>query len=167
MRRGCYRLILLFYAEWNETAARGARKSSRSLWIYEKDTGQKRYSVTTSAGIKIQPYFDVPAPSDANLYYFRVQSEPIDADTVQLWIASSTAMGLKRLLGSLTREKVSEAVLTLAQAGAHPITPADPEHDMAVPVPISIAAHTALIAMWDGAVSDEHRAQLLLKALAN
>ena len=48
--------------------------------MYEKITKQKRYSVTTSAGIKIQPYFDVPPPNDQNLYYFRVQSEPIDTD---------------------------------------------------------------------------------------
>ncbi len=31
----------LYYAEWNVTPARGARKSSRSLWIYEKDTGKR------------------------------------------------------------------------------------------------------------------------------
>ena len=46
----------VYYAEWNETAARGARKGSKSLWIYEKNSNKKRYSVTTSAGIKIQPY---------------------------------------------------------------------------------------------------------------
>jgi len=74
----------LFYAEWNETSARGARKSRRSLWIYEKHTVRKQFSVTTSAGIKIQPYFDVPAPSDTNLYYFRVQSKPVGIDTIQI-----------------------------------------------------------------------------------
>jgi hypothetical protein len=30
-----------YYAMWNNTAARGARKSSRSLWIYDKETEQK------------------------------------------------------------------------------------------------------------------------------
>lgn len=105
----------LFFAEWNETAARGVRKPSRSLWIFEKSTNQKRYSVTTSAGIKIQPYFDVPAPSDPNLCYFRVQSEPVDAETIHLWIAASTALGLQSHLGALTREKVSDAVLNLAR----------------------------------------------------
>ncbi len=156
----------LFYAEWNETAARGVRKPSRSLWIFEKDTNQKRYSVTTSAGIKIQPYFDVPAPSDSNLSYFRVQSEPLDTETIQLWVAASTALALQHHLGGLTRELVSEAVLNLAQKGAHQMTPANPEHDLAVPVPISIVAHTALMSLWEGAVSDEHRAQLLLKELS-
>ena len=51
-----------YFAQWNKTPARGTRKASKSLWIYEKETKQKRYSVTTSAGIKIQPYFDVPSP---------------------------------------------------------------------------------------------------------
>lgn len=156
----------IFYAEWNDTAARGARKSSRSLWIYEKETGQKRYSVTTSAGIKIQPYFDVPAPSDSNLYYFRVQSEPVNSDTIQIWISASTALALQHHLGSLTRENVSDAILKLAQTGAHEVAPANPENDLAVPVPISVTAHAALLSMWDTAVSDEHRAQLLLKALS-
>ena len=78
--------------EWNITPARGVRKASKSLWIYDSSTRQKRYSVTTSAGIKIQPYFDVPPPSDENLYYFRVQSEPLDSDTTLLWVASSTAL---------------------------------------------------------------------------
>lgn len=45
-----------YYAQWNETPARGARKGSKSLWIYHRETNQKRHSVTTSAGIKIQPY---------------------------------------------------------------------------------------------------------------
>lgn len=59
-----------FYAEWSITPARGSRKSSRSLWIYEKNTGKKRYSVTTTAGAKIQPYFDIPAPNNKYLYHF-------------------------------------------------------------------------------------------------
>lgn len=92
-----------FYAEWNDTGVRGARKSSRSLWIYEKATHKKRYSVTTSAGIKIQPYFDVPAPSDPDLFYFRVQGEqvPGDPSTTWLWTAAATAAALKAKLGSL------------------------------------------------------------------
>jgi hypothetical protein len=154
-----------YYAEWNETAAKGARKPSRSLWIFDRTTNQKRYSVTTSAGIKIQPYFDVPAPSDPNLLYFRVQSEPVDDDTVQLWIAASTAFALKQHLGELTRETVSAAVLKLEQRGVHLISPPNSDDDLAVPVQISKSAFVALLTMWEGAVSDEHRAQLLLKEL--
>ncbi|HRY14509.1 MAG TPA: hypothetical protein P5330_01380 [Candidatus Competibacteraceae bacterium] len=60
-----------FIAEWHENEGKGARKASKSLWIYEKDTGQKKYSVTTSAGAKIQPYFDVPPASNPNVYFFQ------------------------------------------------------------------------------------------------
>jgi hypothetical protein len=100
-----------YTSEWNVTPARGARKASKSLWIYDKNTGQKRYSVTTSAGIKIQPYFDVPLPSDKNLCYFRAQSEPLDATTIRLWVSASTAHALKNELGSLDSSIVSAAIL--------------------------------------------------------
>ncbi|QVQ36532.1 hypothetical protein KHQ08_15620 [Pseudochrobactrum algeriensis] len=154
-----------YYAEWNETTARGTRKASKSLWVYDRDTNQKRFSVTTNAGIKIQPYFDVPPPNDPNLYFFRVQSEPVDLDTIFLWVASSTAKALKAELGELTRERVSLAVAKLVELGAHNIAPSDPEEDYAVPIPISIEAHILLTRSWEG-VSDEHYAQLLLKSFA-
>lgn len=154
-----------FTAEWNITPARGARKASKSLWIYDKDTRQKRYSVTTSAGIKIQPYFDVPLPSDENLYYFRVQSEPINATTVRLWISAATASAIKIKLGSLDSATVSTAILhTVERVGS--IEQAPEEDDgLAVGIDISKEAHNLLVATWE-AVSDEHRAQLLLTALA-
>jgi hypothetical protein len=155
----------LFYSEWNETAAKGARKASRSLWIYEKSTGQKRFSVTTSAGIKIQPYFDVPAPSDPNLFYFRVQSVPIDSRTVQLWVAASTALALQRKIGDLTKENVSKAVLRLSKMDPELVMTSNDEHYLAVPIEMSAKAHAALLTIWKDAVSDEHRAQLLVKAL--
>lgn len=153
-----------YFAEWNVTPARGVRKASKSLWIYNKATKQKRYSVTTSAGIKIQPYFDVPPPSDPNLYYFRVQSEPLDADTILLWVASSTAKALEDLLGSLDRDVVSAAITEVLAKGVIPSAASNPEEDLAVPIPVTATVHTQLLAAWD-AVSDEHRAQLLLKAL--
>jgi len=74
----------LYYAEWNVTPARGARKPSKSLWVYEKDTGKKKYSVTTTAGAKIQPYFDVPAPNDQHLYHFKVQGVIVDGGLVKV-----------------------------------------------------------------------------------
>ena len=153
-----------YYAEWNTTPTRGVRKASKSLWIYDRKTNQKRYSVTTSAGIKIQPYFDVPAPSDPNLCYFRVQSEPISADTICLWVASSTANALAQWLGSLDRDVVSAAVDQVLSGETAPSTATNPDEDLAVPIPLSIEAHSHLVAAWD-AISDEHRAQLLLKAL--
>lgn len=154
----------LFYAEWSTTPARGARKGSKSLWVYEKNTNKKRYSVTTSAGIKIQPYFDVPSPTDANLYYFRVQSEPIGTDTVLLWVAAATAGGLEHRLGSLERDVVSAAIMEVLSQQTAPVPAADVLPDVAVAIPLTVEAHERLTAAWD-AVSDEHRAQLLLKAL--
>lgn len=153
-----------YFAEWNTTPARGVRKPSKSLWVYDKSTNRKRYSITTSAGIKIQPYFDVPPPSDANLYCFRVQGEPVSPDTVLLWVASSTANALKECLGSLDRDAVSAAVSGVLARGVIPAGATNPEEDLAVPIPINAAVHTRLLAAWD-AVSDGHRAQLLLKAL--
>ena len=152
------------FAEWNETPARGTRKPSKSLWIYELATSQKRYSVTTSAGIKIQPYFDVPPPSDPNLYCFRVQSEPIAPNTVRLWAAASTAGALKERLGSLDRDIVSAAILEVVPQGTIPISATRSEDDLAVPILITVEAHTLLFGASD-AVSDEHYMQLLLRAL--
>lgn len=154
-----------FVAEWNETPARGARKASRSLWIYDRATNQKRYSVTTTAGAKIQPYFDVPPPQDPYLCHFRAQSEPSGADTILLWVASSTARALKDRLGTLDRDAVSAAVIQVIADGVIPFSETNPEEDLAVAVPVSLEAHTQLLSAWD-AVSDEHRAQLLLKALS-
>jgi len=154
-----------YAAEWNVTPARGARKASKSLWIYDRDTNQKRYSVTTSAGIKIQPYFDVPPPSDKNLYYFRVQSEPVDATTVRLWVSATTARTLECKLGSLDSTTVSNAILkTVKRVGKIVQVPTE-DSELAVAIDISKEAHSQLFAACE-AVSDEHCAQLLLKALA-
>ena len=152
-----------FYAEWNETAARGARKASKSLWIYEKATGQKRYSVTTSAGIKIQPYFDVPPPNDSNLAYFRVQSEPLDDDTIILWVAAATAAQLKQRLGSIEKETVSKAVCEATQKFREDDEFSIDDQHPAVPIHVSKDAFV-LLEHWNG-VSDDHRIQLLIKSL--
>jgi hypothetical protein len=154
-----------FTAEWNFTPAKGIRKASKSLWIYDKDTKKKRYSVTTSAGIKIQPYFDVPLPSDKNLCYFRVQSEPIDDLTVRLWISAATAHALQVKLGSLDSSIVSTAIIDAIARVGNIDQPPERSDEMAVAVCISKDAHMQLITAWE-AVSDEHRAQLLLKALS-
>lgn len=152
-----------FTAEWNITPAKGTRKASKSLWIYERDTKRKRYSVTTSAGIKIQPYFDVPTPSDENLYYFRVQSEPV-GNAIRLWISAATANALKAKLGSLDSPTVSDAIIKATERLSNNVEAAEVDDGLAVPVDISKEAHTQLLSAWE-AVSDEHHAQLLLKAL--
>lgn len=153
-----------YYAEWNETAARGVRKPSKSLWIYEKSTNKKVYSVTTSAGIKIQPYFDVPAPSDPNLSYYRVQSEPLDDDTIILWVAAATAAQLKARLGSIDKNVVSDAVIAAAQKPLKDEGFSIDDLQSAIPIPVTKAAFDLLLKHWE-AVSDDHRIQLLIQSL--
>lgn len=153
-----------YFAEWNITPPRGARKGSKSLWIYERETHKKRYSVTTSAGIKIQPYFDVPAPSDANLYYFRVQSEPIDSDTVQIWVSATTARAIRNILGDLDKESVSDAIVRSAKTTVVQEVSLVSEPALAVAIPITKRAFDLFRSVWEG-VSDEHRAQLFLQTL--
>lgn len=154
-----------YYAEWNITPPRGARKGSKSLWIFERTSNKKRYSVTTSAGIKIQPYFDIPAPSDSNLYYFRVQSEPIDYDTVQIWVSASTARSLERLLGNLNKDTVSEAILKAARSSRVRDSAIGSEPEIAIAIRLNKRAFDLFCSNWEG-VSDEHRAQLLIDALS-
>lgn len=152
-----------FYAVWNRTPPRGVRKASRSLWIYDKLMQRKRYSVTTSAGIKIQPYFEVPHPSDPNLAYFRVQSEPVNEDTISLWVTAETAADVRRYLGSTDKEVVSQAVLTKAdEKSIRQFAPID-DLDLAVPIHISRHAHQLLVDKWRG-VNDDQSVQLFLQA---
>lgn len=153
-----------YYAQWNETKPKGARKGSKSLWVFDKKTNKKRYSVTTSAGIKIQPYFDVPSPTDPNLYYFRVQSETVDKDTVQIWVSASTARAIQRILGTLDKEKVSAAVIEMARYMSETVVKPSDEKELAQPVLLSKAAFEVFQTAWHG-VSDEHRAQLFIESL--
>jgi len=153
-----------YYAEWNITLPKGARKGSKSLWIFERDTHKKRYSITTSAGIKIQPYFDVPAPSDPNLYYFRVQSESIDYDTVQIWVSANTARAIKRIIGNLDKDTVSEAIVMVAGCSVIAESVVSTDSDLAMPILVSKKAFELFQSTWVG-VSDEHRAQLFLESL--
>ncbi len=153
-----------YYAVWNETPPKGARKGSKSLWIFDVITNEKKYSVTTSAGIKIQPYFDVPSPSDPNLYYFRVQSEPIDSNTIQIWVSASTARAIQRILGSLEKDNVSQAVIKAAKLTKKVELKPSQEIELAQPIQLTLAAFEVFQDVWDG-VSDEHRAQLFLESL--
>jgi hypothetical protein len=153
-----------YYAEWNETAARGARKPSKSLWIFDRITNKKCYSVTTSAGIKIQPYFDVPPPNDKNLVYFRVQSEPLDNDTIILWVAAATAAQLKERLGSIEKDVVSKAVFNAVKKKHHDEGLKVDDLHTAIPIYVSKEAFEILISNWE-AVSDDHRIQLLIQSL--
>lgn len=144
-----------YYAEWSVTPARGARKESRSLWIYEKATDKKKFSVTTEAGAKIQPYFDVPAPSDKNLYHFKVQGVLVDGGLVEVWLTKSTAKYLELLYGGLDAKTISEAILAFnPDQKAVPAKEFFVGEDIAVPVRISAAAYTKLSRIFSH-VSDE------------
>lgn len=153
-----------YWAEWNETKARGVRKASKNLWIYEKGSNKKRYSITTSAGIKIQPYFDIPAPNDPNLVYFCVQGEEVKGDKILLWLTVRTANALRKLLGKLDTPTLSEAILLAAENVKAAEVLNIGTSDMALSVEITKTAYAALKAKWAG-VSDEHRVQLLVSTL--
>lgn len=153
-----------FYAEWNVTAAKGARKATRSLWIYEKDTNVKRYSVTTSAGAKIQPYFDVPSPRDENLYYFRVQGNIVEDDLVEVWITRSTAKFLELHLGDLDTEGLSERILKYAPVDELDSGDFAEPSDLAIPVKISMVAYKHLRETVSY-ISDEQMFQVFAQSL--
>lgn len=153
-----------YFAEWRSSGG-GRRKASRNLWIFSKQSGEKRFSVTTEAGAKIQPYFDVPPPNDPNVYLFTVIGEHIDYGRVRVWIARRTAKELERLLGTLATDQVERAILVAAQEleAAGPSEPID-EIEEIQPVLLSEDAYAALASALP-AVNDEHRFQLLLDHL--
>lgn len=150
-----------YHAEWNITPARGARKESRSLWIYEKRTSKKKYSITTVAGAKIQPYFDIPMPNDKNLYYFKVQGVSIDEGLVKVWLTRSTAKYLELLLGSLESNNLSSAIENLTPLTEKTIKPEIYKpNEIAVPVYITDTAYKKLKELYTP-ISDEYMFQQL------
>jgi hypothetical protein len=149
-----------YYAEWNEIKSKGSRKPTKNLWIYDKITGQKRYSVTTVAGAKVQPYFDVPPPTDPNLYYFRVQGNEVQDNIIEVWIANTTARYLESLIGTLSISNLSKAILeskfskNMFQREDLFVNPTD----IAIPVSISKEAYQKLESTF-GLTSDEYMIQ--------
>jgi hypothetical protein len=152
----------LFRATWESRASKSARKASKSLWIFEKKTNLKRFSVTTEAGIKIQPYFDVPANDDPNLYRFIVQGEDVGLDLVRVWLTLPTAREVQETIGSLEPGPLSAAILEAPVPG--PAAALLAETGDVVEVTISASAYVHLLTTFDG-VSDEHRFRVLLNAL--
>lgn len=154
-------------AEWHVRKFRsgGARKSSKSLWVFDKSTGRKRYSVTTAAGIKIQPYFDVPLRTDPNLFFKTVIGERLNG-TVRVWLTKRTAQSLTRVTGSLRDEVIEELVSEVAEEVAaekeSPTPTLDPEE--VVPIQLSASAYHKLRSSLPGR-NDDHCFQLLLDHL--
>lgn len=155
-----------FIAEWHENEGKGARKESKSLWIYEKETGQKKYSITTSAGAKIQPYFDVPPASDPNVYFFRVQGEEYKPGFIRVWVPAATAHDLERLAGDLSTERLHDVIARSKSdlkesRAAYSISPEE-----AIAITITIDSYRTLEGLFPNAVSDAHRIQLLIAELS-
>ncbi len=156
-----------YWAEWKESGG-GARKTSRNLWVYEVETGRKRYSITTTAGAKIQPYFDVPPPKDPNLYYFCVQGEDLKNGLVRVWVTCTTALLLKQLFGDLDKDTISTAIINAASTLAQIEEERDKSaarFDLAEPILITVEAYKSLLEAFAG-VSDEHRIQLFARYIS-
>jgi hypothetical protein len=153
-----------FFAKWRESGG-GSRKASKNLWVYEKGTGQKRYSITTSAGAKIQPYFDVPPPNDPNVYFFKVQGEEVSPGVIRIWIAASTARELERAVGELSKDNLSVVIASAAAEQAEEEPGQILAREEAVPVALTLESYNLLVAMFPTAVSDEHMTQLLVSRL--
>lgn len=154
-----------YIAEWHENEGKGARKPSKSLWIYEKETGQKKYSVTTSAGAKIQPYFDVPPQSHPHVYVFRVQGEEIEPGLIRVWAPSALARELERLLGGLTPEQIETALRRIETRIAEARTEYLTEMEDATPFTMTSDAYNRLWERFPNAVGDAHLVQLVLEEL--
>ncbi len=154
-----------FYAEWKESGTEGGlRKRSKNLWVYESSTDLKRYSITTTAGAKIQPYFDVPPPTEPNLYIFTVQGEVLENGTVRIWVTQATARSLEQALGKLDTATLSAAILKAAAAVPSAEDSVSVEEDAAIELTIDSDAYAALQRSFSG-VSDEHMLQLVAKYL--
>jgi hypothetical protein len=154
-----------FEARWVQRVSKsGSRKPSTNLWIYDLKTGSKRYSVTTEAGAKIQPYFDVPPLTDPNVYIFTVIGEILKTGLVRVWLTDATARELERVIGSLEPESLSNAVLSSAKLVTEQDVAVEIEREVAHPFTITIEAYEALQSAFPG-VSDEHCFQRLAEQL--
>jgi hypothetical protein len=153
-----------YYAEWRESTSNSNRKNSINLWIYELETGIKRYSITTSAGAKIQGYFDIPPPNDPNLYFFRVQGEQITQTEIRIWIMPTTKRELERILGDLSPQKLSMLILEIANQDLVVESQPSEAFELAVPLIIQASAYDVLRNTFNG-VSDEHIIRSLVEYL--
>ncbi|MFW0872974.1 hypothetical protein [Rhodococcoides corynebacterioides] len=151
-----------YYAKWVDKTD-GKRKGSRNLWIYERKSGKKRFSLTTSAGVKLQPYFDVPGALDPNLYHWTIIGEVIDTGDVRIWLTRRTAETLRTLIGSLERDEVSRFVMEAARnRSAEPSAVVDPEDvDAVVEVVLSAEAYAAIGEVVPS-TNDDHLIQQLI-----
>ena len=150
-----------YTAQWVKRISKGSRKGSTNLWIFEKGgSGRKRYSVTSEAGAKIQPYFDIPPITDKNVYLFTVIGEVLDTGLVRVWITEATHRELQRLLGDVNGAALSKAIMESAAEAQAAGIEAETKMDVAVPLEVTLVAYQALQNAFQG-VSDDHSFQLL------
>lgn len=154
-----------YFAVWEEKPSRGVRKGSKNLWVYEKETGKKRFSITTSAGAKIQPYFDVPPIGSANLYHFVVIGEHIEANGVRMWVTDSTYHNLFLLLeGDLSKETLSRIILESAKELHNDSFARTYNYEKAHELIVSTDAYEAIQSVFP-CVNDDSSMQLLVAYL--
>lgn len=154
-----------YTAEWVSSGG-GSRKESRNLWVYEKKTGIKRYSITTAAGAKIQPYFDVPPPTDPNLYLFTVIGEAIDTGLIRVWLTEATARELRQLLGAIDTESLSQTILRCAAFPPQLLPTENIRAEVAEAFTLTEQAYTSLKTYFPG-VNDDHCFRMLMQFLQN
>jgi hypothetical protein len=98
-------------AKWKpvwEDRSGGKRRDSHSLAIYDAP-GHKCFSITTSSGFKVQPYYSIPGAGDPNLYVFDVQGATSIEGVVNVHLTAQNARILEQYLGSL--ENLEAAIL--------------------------------------------------------
>jgi len=152
----------LYVAEWVVTEGSGSRRGSKNLWIYEKETGRKRYSVTTAAGVKIQPYFDVPPPEDPNLYVWTVIGEQLASGFVRAWLTRRTADALKKLVGTLDPMDIGAVIESLGDREGQ-ISRVGNGLSTGDVIGVEVPGDAYLrLQRLTGGVNDEHNFQMLL-----
>lgn len=155
-----------YTASWVENKAKGARKPTKNLWIYEKDTGKKRFSITTSAGAKIQPYFDVPAIGTPNLYHFIVIGERLLDDSVRMWVTEQTYQNLCHLVhNDISKDNLSKIILEAAKELKDNSFAKSYDYEKAYELLVSTKAYQAIQRVLPG-VNDDHSIQLLIGYLS-
>lgn len=150
-------------AEWRQRSD-GRRRGSRNLWIYDKATSEKIYSITTEAGAKIQPYFKVPLPTDPNLYHFVVQGEDVGSGMIRAWVGSATATMLQQRLGDLSPDVLSSAVQRVVPPDCAAMEGRSAFEPTATAILIRMETYTDLQSKFE-AVSDDHLFRQLLDHL--
>jgi hypothetical protein len=95
-----------FYAYFEDGTHRG--NPTRNLYIFEKATNIKRYSVTMpNKGAKLQPYFDIPLVGQG-AYLFRVPNDGCEP----LWLKKETVAALEDEAAKQS-QNVDELIISL------------------------------------------------------